>query len=50
MHRLDSLLEDTKYVNSDLSCGKDSSCDGTGGAATAVQIQSCFLDDNMRPR
>ena len=49
-HLLDCLLEDTKDVNSDLSWGKESSCDGTEAAATAVEIKSCFLDDNMRPQ
>lgn len=45
-HLPESVLEDTKDVNSDPSWGKESSCDGTGAAATTVQIQSCFLDDN----
>lgn len=46
---LDSLSEETEDVNSDHSWGKESSCDRTGTAATAVEIHSC-LDNNMRPQ
>lgn len=45
---LDNLSEETEDVNSDPSWQKESSCDGTGAAGTAVQIHSC-LDDNVKP-
>lgn len=48
-HILSSLSEESEDVNSDLSWGKESSCDGTEAAASAVEIQSC-LDDNIRPK